>query len=55
MILFLVDGFDVGVQLNISVDFRTDNCSGLLFYVASSIYSDHFLVELRNGHVSQCT
>lgn len=48
-----MDGFDVGVQLNISVDFRTTNCTGLLLYVASSIYSDHLLVEIRNGLVSQ--
>lgn len=48
----LVDGFDVGVRLNITLDFRTNNCSGLLLYVASSIYSDHLLVELRNGQVS---
>ncbi len=50
-ILSLADRFDVGVRLNITMDFRTDNCSGLLFYVASSIYSDHLLVELRNGQV----
>ena len=48
----IVNGFNVGVRLNISVDFRTNSCSGLLFYVASSIYSDHLLVELRDGHVS---
>ena len=44
--------FYVGVELNISVDFRTNTCSGLLLYVASSIYPDHLLVELRNGCVS---
>ena len=52
VLLLLVDGFNVGVQLNITVDFRTNNCTGLLLYVASSIYSDHLLVELRNGLVS---
>ena len=53
-IYVLVNGFNVGVRLNITVDIRTSNCSGLLFYVTSSIYSDHLLVELRDGFVSWC-
>ena len=49
---FPVNAFDVGVRLNISLEFRTNNCSGLLLFVASSIYTDHLLVKLRDGRVS---
>ena len=51
MLFHVVDNFDVGVNFAFSVNFVTTNCNGLLLYVASSIYSDHLLVELRNGRV----
>ena len=51
-LFILVDNFNVGIRFSFSVDFRTENCSGVLLYIASSIFPDHVLVELRGGRVS---
>lgn len=47
-----VDNYFAGTSFGFSLEFRTLQCSGLLLYVASSIYSDHVALEIINGSVS---
>lgn len=49
--LVLAERFYAGVELAVSLDFRSTRCSGLLLYVASSFHPDHFLLELAEGSV----
>ena len=50
-----VSGFAAGNKFSLSVDFKTLQCSGILFYNGGK-YSDYFLLEIGgNGDVSRDT
>ena len=49
--IVLVDNFYAGKRFTFSMDIRTYNCTGILLYVATPLYPDHFLLELIDGRV----
>lgn len=49
--IVLVDNFYAGKRFTFSMDIRTHNCTGILLYVATPLYPDHFLLELIDGRV----
>ena len=46
-----VDEVDGGVEFSASLEFRTNSCTGLLLYTASSLHPDHLALELVDGVV----
>ena len=51
-----VSGFAAGNKFSLSVDFKTLQCSGILFYNGGNggKYADYFLLEIGgNGDVSR--
>lgn len=47
-----VDELSGGVDISMSIEFRTTQCTGLLLYIASSTHPDHLVLEIVDGLVS---